>query len=163
MLLLMETKELTERVLNDLIRVNNERIHVYARAMEELKEEDADLKVLFTKMISNSHQYKIALAKEVSVLIEEVIVNSSTRENIFDAWMNVRSVFSGHDRKTILANCKLGEDNTQKAYETALQYENISKPIRRLISDQKLSIQASRNTITLLCDSQVHIMMLGYI
>ena len=54
----METREMTTTVLNDLIQINNDRIVGYERAMKELKDEDADLKVLFTTMIGESHQYK---------------------------------------------------------------------------------------------------------
>ena len=37
------------RLLNDLIMINNDRMVGYQKAMEELKSEDSDLKLLFKK------------------------------------------------------------------------------------------------------------------
>ncbi len=36
---------------------------------------------------------------------------------IYRAWMDVKAVFTGENRHTILSNCEAGEDATQKAYK----------------------------------------------
>ena len=59
----METT--SKEILNDLILINNDRIVGYEKAMHELKEEDADLKILFLDMIDESRNYKMELATEV--------------------------------------------------------------------------------------------------
>jgi len=46
----MDNKEIIEE-LNDLVEINNDRIKGYTRAIEELKDEDGDLKTLFAGMI----------------------------------------------------------------------------------------------------------------
>jgi len=158
----MEMKGIT-KILNDLVQINNDRIQTYEHAIEELKDENADLKVVFTRMISNSLQYKIVLAKELPAIADYMNTGSAKTDRFFRAWMNVKTVFSGYDRKTILKACELCEDAALRAYETALRDDNISLNIRFLISEQKQSLEVSHNTIKLLCDSQVHIMMLGYI
>jgi uncharacterized protein (TIGR02284 family) len=159
----METKRITSKILSDLIQINNDRIRVYENAMEELKNEDADLKVLFTRMISNSHQYKMALAKEVSTITVRHVNTETEGDKVFHMWKNVKGVFTEHNRKTILTNCKLGEDAAQTAYELALNESDIPLNIRSIVSDQRQSLKISYNTIELLCDSQVHTMMIGYI
>lgn len=150
----METRTISAEVLNDLIQINNDRIAGYERAMKELKPEDSDLKSLFVKMIGESHQYKMALATEVQALGEEPEEGTTNSGKIYRAWMDVKAVFTGHDRETILSNCEFGEDAAQKAYKMALE-EEISSDIRILISDQKAALRQSHDEIKRLRDSQV--------
>ena len=57
----MENNNKTTEVLNDLIQINNDRINGYERALKELKDEDDDLRALFTNFIDQSRQIKMAL------------------------------------------------------------------------------------------------------
>jgi uncharacterized protein (TIGR02284 family) len=150
----METKEMTTTVLNDLVQINNDRIVGYERAIKELRDEDADLKVLFTGMIGDSHQYKMELAKEISALGEEVDTGTTNSGKIYRLWMDVKSAFTGNDRKTVLANCEFGEDAAQKAYQMALEDEDLPFKIRALISEQKQSLKAAHDRIKSLRDSE---------
>jgi uncharacterized protein (TIGR02284 family) len=150
----METKEMTTTVLNDLVQINNDRIVGYERAMKELKDEDAELKVVFTGMIGDSHQYKMELANEISVLGEDVDTGTTNSGKIYRVWMDVKASFTGHDRKSILSSCEFGEDAAQKAYKMALEDEDLPFNIRSLISEQKQSLKASHDRIKSLRDSQ---------
>lgn len=151
----METRTLNAEILNDLIQINNDRIKGYERAIEELKSEDADLKSLFVRMISESHTYKMALATEVQALGDEIEDGTTNSGKIYRAWMDVKAVFTGHDRKTILNNCEFGEDAAQKAYKTALAEEGLSADLRELITDQKAALRISHDEIKALRDAQV--------
>ena len=106
---MQNTKETIE-VLNDLIQINNDRITGYEKAIRETKAEDEDLKILFATMIAESHRNKIALATEVQTMGAEVENGTTTSGKIYRAWMDVKAVFTGHDRHTVLANCEAGED-----------------------------------------------------
>ncbi len=149
----METKTISAEVLNDLIQINNDRIAGYERAIEELKEGDADLKALFVKMIGESHQHKMALATEVQAMGEDAEEGTTTSGKIYRAWMDVKAVFTGNDRKTVLENCEFGEDAAQKAYKMALE-EELPANIRTLVSDQKAALRQSHDEIKRLRDSQ---------
>lgn len=149
----METRTINAEVLNDLIQINNDRIAGYERAIEELKPEDADLRTLFVKMIGESHKHKMALATEVQALGEDVEQGTTNSGKIYRAWMDVKAIFTGHDRKTVLNNCEFGEDAAQKAYKMALN-EEIAANIRNLISDQKAALRQSHDEIKRLRDSQ---------
>lgn len=149
----METRTISAEVLNDLIQINNDRIAGYERAMKELRPEDSDLKSLFTRMIGESHRYKMALVTEVQALGEEAEEGTTNSGKIYRAWMDVKAVFTGHDRETVLSNCEFGEDAAQKAYKMALE-EDISSDIRNLISDQKAALRQSHDEIKRLRDSQ---------
>lgn len=147
----METKE-TTAILNDLIQINNDRIEGYERAIKELKEGDQDLKALFTQMVGESHQYKLALASEVAASGEDIDTGTTNSGKIYRVWMDVKSAFTGNDRKSILANCEFGEDAAQKAYKLALEDDDVPAYINSLIADQKESLKLSHDRIKELRD-----------
>ncbi|MDQ7948053.1 MAG: PA2169 family four-helix-bundle protein [Pedobacter sp.] len=151
----METRTINAEILNDLVQINNDRVAGYEKAIAELKPEDSDLKALFTRMIGESHQYKMALATEVQALGEEIEEGTTNSGKIYRAWMDLKAVFTGHDRQTVLNNCEFGEDAAQKAYKMALAEEGISSDLRTLITDQKAALRVSHDEIKALRDSQV--------
>jgi uncharacterized protein (TIGR02284 family) len=148
---MQNTKETIE-VLNDLIQINNDRISGYEKAIKETKPEDEDLKVLFATMIAESHRNKIALATEVQTMGAEVENGTTTSGKIYRAWMDVKAVFTGHDRHTVLANCEAGEDAAKRAYRTALEHEALPAYIRELLVQQADGQLASHDEIKSLRD-----------
>ncbi len=150
----METIAVTAEVLNDLVQINNDRIQGYERAIKELKEGNSDLKVLFADMIRESHRYKLALATELSVMGADTDSGTTTSGKIYRAWMDVKALFTGHDRKSILESCEFGEDAAQRAYKTALEDETLPSFLRTLIQDQKNSLKLSHDQIKVLRDQE---------
>ena len=148
------TTEITTEILNDLIAINNDRILGYEKATEELKEEDADLKALFTDMIAESHQCKMELATEVAAYGVDIEEGSTASGKIYRAWLDIKAIFSGHDRKTVLENCEAGEDATQKAYTSALRETELPDYIRTMINLQKEDLKISHDKIRYLRDFQ---------
>jgi uncharacterized protein (TIGR02284 family) len=151
MLAMQNTKE-TIQVLNDLIQINNDRITGYEKAIRETKAEDEDLKILFATMIAESHRNKIALATEIQTMGAEVENGTTTSGKIYRAWMDVKAVFTGHDRHTILANCEASEDASKRAYRTALEHEALPAYIRELLVQQEGALLASHDEIKSLRD-----------
>jgi len=151
----METRTVNAEILNDLIQINNDRIAGYERAIEELKPEDSDLKTLFVNMIGESHKHKMALATEVQAQGEEIETGTTNSGKIYRAWMDVKAIFTGHDRKTVLNNCEFGEDAAQRAYKMALDEEALSASVRDLITEQKAALRISHDEIKALRDSQL--------
>lgn len=143
----------TIEVLNDLIQINNDRIEGYEKALKELKTEDADLKALFSSMISESHEIRLALGTEVSALGGDMDRSTTTSGKIYRAWMDVRAAFTGNDRHTVLANCEAGEDAAQRAYKTALEDEDLPAYLREMISEQQVTLKASHDQIKALRDA----------
>src|SRR5882757_10853633 len=119
------TTEITTEILNDLIAINNDRILGYEKATEELKDDDADLKALFTEMIAESHKCKMELATEVAASGVDIEEGTTIGGKIYRAWIDVKAIFTGYDRKTVLANCEAGEDAAQNAYTSALREEDL--------------------------------------
>jgi uncharacterized protein (TIGR02284 family) len=150
----MIQNEATVEILNDLIEIHNDRIAGYDRAIKESTEENADLKQLFEHMIHESHECKMALATEVLVLKGETAEGTTNSGKIYRVWMDVKAVFTGHDRHAILANCEKGEDAAQAAYKTALADESLPLFLHTLISEQQAKLKFSHDKIKMLRDMQ---------
>lgn len=76
-------------ILNDLIEISNGRVKGYEKAIEELHDEDADLKSLFVDMIRQNRHHESGLIAELQVLGEEVETGTTTSGKIYRAWMDV--------------------------------------------------------------------------
>jgi uncharacterized protein (TIGR02284 family) len=141
----------TIEILNDLVIINNDRIVGYERALEETKPVDADLKTLFTSMIDESRKIRVDLAGEVQALGGEFEAGTTASGKLYRAWMDVKAVFTGNDKYTVLANCERGEDAAQKAYKDALE-EDMPGYIRTTLEAQKQMLKASHDKIKALRD-----------
>lgn len=148
----MENNKENAEILNDLIQINNDRIAGYEKAISELKSEDQDLKPLFVEMIGQSHRLKANLVQEVQVIGEEVEAGTTTSGKIYRAWMDLKAVFTGHDRETVLNNCEFGEDAAQNAYQMALEEDTLTGNLRALVSEQKFDLRGSHDEIKALRD-----------
>jgi len=142
--------------LNDLVAINNDRIVGYERALNELKDEDADLRPLFLSMIDESREAKIELGREIEVYKGEIDTDTTTKGKIYRAWMDVKAVFGGHDRHTVLANCEYGEDAAQRAYQQVLDDKHLPGYLLDMIYDQQQMLRASHNEIKAFRDNEVH-------
>ncbi|MFP5080154.1 ferritin-like domain-containing protein [Pedobacter sp. JCM 36344] len=149
----METTIVNKEILHDLIEINNDRVAGYQKAMDELKDGDADLKSVFVEMIGQSHKLKATLAQEIQVLGGDAQTGTTTSGKIYRAWMDVKAVFTGHDRETVLNNCEFGEDAAQKAYKMALETEGLSADLRSTITEQKADLLTSHDKVKTLRDS----------
>ncbi|WP_256006200.1 MULTISPECIES: ferritin-like domain-containing protein [Pedobacter] len=152
----MENNKVNAEILNDLIQINNDRVAGYQKAIEELRDEDSDLKTLFTEMIVQSQRLKAELAQEVQVLGSDVETGTTNSGKIYRAWMDVKAMFTGHDRETVLNNCEFGEDAAQKAYQMALEDESLSAHLRTIVSEQKFDLRGSHDEIKALRDHVSH-------
>lgn len=146
------TKETIE-VLNDLVAINNDRIAGYEKALDEAKETDNDLRSLFTSMIDESRKLRLELAAEVQSLGGEYDRGTTASGKLYRAWMDVRAVFTGNDRYTVLANCERGEDAAQNAYKEVLDENHVPAYIHTLLIKQKQTLRASHDKIKSLRDA----------
>ena len=68
--------------------------------------------------------------------------------------MDVKAVFTGHDRKSILENCEFGEDAAQKAYEAAINDDALPYHLKNMILEQKNMLLESHDEIKMLRDQE---------
>jgi uncharacterized protein (TIGR02284 family) len=117
----MEKQEELVGVLNDLIRINNDRIEGYERAANETKDSDLDMKAVFNEMASQSRRYVNELTQEVGRLGGDAALDTTISGKVYRVWMDLKAAISGKDRESILGSCEYGEDVAQRAYEAALE------------------------------------------
>jgi uncharacterized protein (TIGR02284 family) len=150
----MEGNERTAEVVNDLVKINNDRIAGYDRAISEAKDEDSDLKSTFASMKQESEQYKQELSGLAQQLGEDPAKGTRADGKIYRAWMDVKATFSGNSRKSVLENCEFGEDAAQKAYRTALNDSDITPDVRNIIERQQGTLRQSHDRIKQMRDSE---------
>lgn len=147
------TEELVE-VLNDLIKINNDRIEGYERAAEEAKDVDITLKAVFNKMADESRKYVSDLTSHINSLGGDTETGTTAMGKIYRAWMDVKAAVTGNDRHAILASCEYGEDQAQRAYQKALASDaEIDVDTRQLITSQQESLKASHDNIKKMRDA----------
>ncbi len=142
----MKTSKEVVEILNDLVQINNDRITGYKRALGELKEEDSDLRPLFTDYIDQSQRFKNELGNEVQVLGGDIESGTTGSGKIYRAWMDVKAIFTGHDRHSVLSNCEGGEDAAQRAYSSAIN-EDLPAYISEMMIEQQQSLKESHDEI----------------
>lgn len=148
----MEDNKKVIEVLNDLIQINNDRITGYERALKELKDESSDLRVLFEGYIDQSRNIRNQLGTEVQALHGKMDDGTTASGKIYRAWMDVKAVFTGKDRQTVLENCEFGEDAAQKAYKSALNTEGLPGYLLQLISKQQEELKGAHDEVKALRD-----------
>jgi uncharacterized protein (TIGR02284 family) len=140
-------------ILNDLVRINHDRVEGYEKAIDELKDEDADLKSLFGRYVTESREYARELTTEVSRLGGDPADGTTNSGKIYRVWMDLKAAITGKDRKTILNNCEFGEDAAQKAYDTALNTDvDLEPSVRELIVRQKATLKSGHDEVKRLRD-----------
>lgn len=141
------SKKIVE-VLNDLIRINRDRIAGYEKAVENVEEGDAVLRTLFYQLSDESQKLKEELADTVRSYGGDPAEDTTMSGKIYRAWMEVKDTFSADDAKSALEASEYGEDAAQKAYAEALDdSKDFPDNVRRLIQDQKDMLRLSHDLI----------------
>jgi uncharacterized protein (TIGR02284 family) len=148
----MENTKATIEILNDLLLINNDRITGYERALSGLKDDDSNLKYVFTNMIGQSHQFKMEIATEVAVLGKDIETGTSASGKLHRAWLDVKTAFSGHTKQSVLDECEFGEDAILKAYKNALDEEFLPAYIKSILIKHQVILQAAHDEVKLLRD-----------
>ena len=148
------TRESAIETLNDLVRINNDRVEGYQKAIELTADEDSDLRELFNDMADESRQYGNELSNYVGRLGEDAAEGTRADGKLYRFWMGIKVNLSGKDRKSVLAACERGEDAAQKAYEEALKDDDLSADERQMITEQKSKLLISHDKIKRLRDMQ---------
>jgi uncharacterized protein (TIGR02284 family) len=149
----MEYTEQTVETLNDLVKIHNDRIEGYEKAIKGT-EEDTNLKQLFTSFIGDSHKFKLALATEVQTYGRDIENTTSNSGGIHRTWLSVKAFFTGSSEKSVLEECEFGEDATQKAYKTALEDEHLPAYIKDMLTEQNVTLRAAHDKVKALRDEE---------
>ena len=142
--------------LNDLIKINNDRVAGYEKALESTT--DADLKTLFTKYIEQSKLNKAELTDKLHILGGDPTNGTTIAGKFYHAWIDVRAKFSKKDRHSILADCEYGEDVANTAYRNALDDKELiwkADDIVSILSRQLKTLKDAHDNIKDLRDAAI--------
>ncbi len=149
----METTQKTTDLLNDLIEINNDRVAGFEKVLADISDENADVKQLFQEYSSQSREFSQELTAIVAANAEEAETGRSVSGTLHRVWIDVKSLFGGSDRKSILAEAERGEDAIKKAYQTALADGELSSEAYQTVSSQATEINAAHDRIKALRDA----------
>ena len=147
----MATSESSISVINDLIEINNDRVAGFEKAISDINDENVDLKELFMAYAEQSRKNGQELAAIVGSA-EEVETGNSVSGTLHRAWIDVKSLFGGSDRASILSEAERGEDAIKKAYQDALTDGNLPYDAVELVRSQAQGINSAHDKIKALRD-----------
>ena len=143
--------------LNDLIKINNDRIAGYEKANEATDE--TGLNLLFNEYIDQSKNYVSEIRDYIHVLGGSPTDGTTLSGKFYHAWMDVKAPFVNKDRHGILADCEYGEDVAKKAYRSALDDKELiweDDKVVDLLTNQLDGLKIAHDTVKGLRDAAVN-------
>ena len=138
----MKKKEDLAVVLSELLKINNDRIGIYRKAVKEINEHD--LKVVFQRAIEESRKIESVLALEIFKRNSLPDVDATTTGGkIYRLWLEIKEFFTGKNYNSIVEACEFLEYCVQKAYKQALQHEDVSLELSQILNDQTMALRKS--------------------
>jgi uncharacterized protein (TIGR02284 family) len=134
-------------LLNELVKVNNDRILGYEKAADAIQDiYEVEIKTLFFKMAEESRYYRSKLSAVLSELQGNVVNETTAAGDIFRVWIGVKAAFTGNDVLGTLESCEFGENHALKQYRSVLQHE-VTWPVgvREILENQYNLLRLSRD------------------
>jgi uncharacterized protein (TIGR02284 family) len=146
-----QQKEIISTV-NSLIETLKDGQRGFKEAAEAVK--DSQLKTLFNEYSLQRSRFAGELQSEAIRLGESKPEDSSSVTGAMHrAWIDLKSAVTGGDDHAILAECERGEDSAVKEYRDAMGKEELSSPIRQIVSRQYTEVQNAHDRIKQLRDA----------
>jgi len=149
----METSEKSVDVINDLIKINNDRSAGFEKAAQDLKNGNGELIAVFNRLAGESREYANELTGIARQYYGDVAEGTSTSGDLHRAWISIKSTFAGNDAAAILYECERGEDAAKSAYKDALDESNeLTFEVAGVLQRQQEGIIAGHDLIKNLRD-----------
>lgn len=149
----MQNNEKAIGLINDLIELNNDRIAGFEKALSDIDDENVDLKALFQDYATQSRKYTQELTVLVANYGGEVETGTSVAGTLHRVWIDVKALFGGSDRVSILSEAERGEDAIKKGYETAVRDGSIPTAAMPTLIEQLQGVQFAHDNIKVLRDA----------
>jgi uncharacterized protein (TIGR02284 family) len=125
-------------LLDDLIRINIDRITGYEKAAHE----ENPAREVFYRLATESRSYVNELHAQVIRLGGPPVTQSTITGKIYLYWLDGKHRFEGPDIVSLLTACRESEEAVQQAYRQALEeYEDLPQDIHDLIENQLWSLE----------------------
>lgn len=123
--------------LNDLVKINNDRIQGYEKAIED--NEDTQLDDLFRHYVIQSQKFRSQLAEHIVRIDGKGVTDATSTDitsKIHRAWIDIKSAITGKDRDTVLSSVEFGENIAVEAYKNAIEKDHIPAYIKEDLAKQ---------------------------
>jgi uncharacterized protein (TIGR02284 family) len=138
--------------INSLIETLKDGQEGFRQASEAVK--DSQLKMLFNEYSLQRSKFAGELQAEAIQLGEDQPEDSSsTAGAMHRAWINLKSAITKDDDHAVLEECERGEDSAVNEYQKAMEDEDLSRPVRDLISRQYVDVKRAHDRIRQLRDA----------
>jgi len=149
----MEISEKAIDVINDLIKINNDRVAGFEKAGTDLESDATGLITVFSKLAGESRQYAAELTEIARQSGREAAEGTSTSGDLHRAWIDIKATFTGNDLLAVLNECERGVDAAKSAYRDALDPENeLSPELVEVLQIQQQGITEGHDLIKSLRD-----------
>jgi uncharacterized protein (TIGR02284 family) len=146
-----EQKEIISTI-NSLIETLKDGQEGFKQAAEGVK--DPELKSLFNEYSQQRSRFAAELQSQARSLGEPEPETSTTASGaLHRAWINLKSALTRGDDHAILAECERGEDSAVDEYKKAAVDDNLSAPVRDIVSRQYAEVKKAHDRIKNLRDS----------
>jgi uncharacterized protein (TIGR02284 family) len=141
----MKKTDTTKLMLNDLLRINTERVERYKRASYEIL--DSELKSVFYTMADESRKNMTEINTYVNKHYGEPDAHAVVKPGkIYRSWIDVNSKFNGTLRNQLLTSCEFGELATIASY-TMAKMETRQEALLELLDRQYESLKSSHEVV----------------
>ncbi|MGE8429498.1 MAG: PA2169 family four-helix-bundle protein [Sphingobacterium sp.] len=154
---IMENNINNPEIINDIIKINNDRIEGYKKAIDLATSHGLDRLIpTFQKFIGQSEEFIAELTPYVELEGKEPTDSTMLSGKLFRAWMGIKVNITGDDERSLLETCEQGEDAFKSTYQTALAdgSEELSQNVHSLINTQLSKQLEAHNIIKMLRDSK---------
>jgi uncharacterized protein (TIGR02284 family) len=149
---IMETTEKKIDVINDLIEINNDRVAGFEKVLADIDDENIDLKDIFQSYALQSRKFSQELTAFSALRGADTEMGNSVSGTLHRAWIDVKSLFGGSDRESILNEAERGEDAIKKAYQVALNEGALNGDALQTVTAQAQEIYEAHDRIKALRD-----------
>lgn len=138
--------------LNDLIELNNDRVAGFEKAMQDIADENADLKELFQRYSGQSRRFSAELNTLVAAVGGDIETGNTVTGTLHRVWIDVKTLFGANDRLSILREAARGEDAIADAYNSVLSDGALGGEALALVKEQAVAINNAHDEIKRLRD-----------
>lgn len=150
----MKTQNRIKETLVDLIKVNTQRLQVYAIAVESWAADREELRSLFEQKIDSIYKHIEELRHQLRSLGEPLVQGDGISSKIFTLWIDLKRSFRNNLSSFDEQNCLDTEEIVDAAYKTVLDDEEVDDySIRQMLTDHWENI---KNDIFLMKSRMVH-------
>jgi uncharacterized protein (TIGR02284 family) len=151
----METKEQLFESLNDLLRINADRISDYHKISYEVESANLDLHAICNKIIQQTQIDNIELEKLSNEIACSLGYHKETKGKAHRIWLKLKGSYIAKDRISILNFMDFNEEAAEKAYEYVINEVNITPEIKNVLTRQQLSLITLHDIIKQINDSEI--------